>query len=256
LSALSDASLDNAAETTGDLGSTTLDTSTLASTGAGTTDISNLFGSGADDAFTLTGGDDIKAVDNVAVADDDAIVGGLTAASTDAGTKETENEAVVTTAPPVTGGLTQAQQELITANDPNNVSAAADTAVTGGLGQVSATGNTATSGTTGATGAGGSNISNILGSIIKKTIANATSGATKNLVKKAIAPKTTAMPTVTKKVTSGALNQMKSNLVPKKIDISKLTPVAKKTAPLKVDVSKLTPVSKISGLSSLVNRKG
>ena len=167
------------------------------------------------------------------------------------------NDAVVTTAPPVTGGLTQAQQDLIA--NANDVSA--NTTVTGGLNQTAATGNTTgdttgdTAGAVGATGAKAAG-SNILGNLIKKTISNTASGAAKNLIKKAAGQKTTAMPSVASQLTSGALNQMRSSLAPKKVDVSKLIPVAKKTAPLKVDVSKLTPVSKISGLSTLVNRKG
>jgi hypothetical protein len=262
LSVLSDASLAGTAGTTED--KTDLNTSKLSTTGA--TDTTNLFGSGADNSFALTGGNDIKAVDNAVVAEnntaaDDAIVGGLNSAS--AVTNSTGNDAAVTTAAPVTaapvtGGLTQAQQDLIA--NANDVSE--NTTVTGGLNQTAATGDTTgdpaggtTATTAGATGAKAAG-SNILGNILKKTVANTASGAAKNLIKKAAGQKTTAMPSVAKQLTSSALNQMRSSLAPKKVDVSKLTPVAKKTVPLKTNVSNLTPVGKISGLTSLIKVKG
>jgi hypothetical protein len=192
----------------------------------------------------------------------------LTTASADTGTSTVTggagNDTTVTAATtPVTGGLTQTQKDLITAGntDANNVSTAADTVVTGGLNQTAATGDTtaATSGTVGTTGAAVAGAgSNILSNLVKKTVANTASGASKNLIKKAAGQKTTAMPSVAKQLTSGALNQLRSSVVPKSVDISKLIPVAstKKTAPLKVNVSKLTPVSNIAGLSTLIKGKG
>lgn len=134
------------------------------------------------------------------------------------------------------GGLTQAQKDLIEdkANDGTTV---------GGLNQVAATGNDATAVTKVAD-------PNVVSNILKKIVTSTVSGAAKNLIKKAAAPKRVAMPSVAKKLTGSALSQIRSNVAPKKVDISKLMPVKNRPVSLKADVSKLTPVTNISRLSS------
>ena len=157
LTAVSDASL------SGTAGTTKADDTT--STGA-----SDLFGSGADDSFALTGGKDISA--GTGDVDTTTPVGGLTATSgaTDTvagGTTDDTSAATTATTKPVTGGLTQAQQDLINAGTAVDVGRAADAATVGGLNQVagdqdSTTNAATTAATTGAVAGAGSNlISNI-----------------------------------------------------------------------------------------------
>ena len=261
LTAVSDASLAGTASTSGanKVDDTTLDTSTLTGGTTSTTaaDTSNLFGSGADGSFTLTGGSDVKAGTGDVDQEEDTTTGGLGAVSTVTGGTGKDT---------VTGGLTQAQQDLIDAGTsttlPATVTSAADTATVGGLNQVAGdqdtTTNAATTGATTGAAATGAAGTNILGNIIKKTVANTASTGAKNVINTAAGRKTVPTQPVAKQLTGNALNAIRANVVPQKVDISKLIPkqVVKAAPPKKVDVSKLTPVGNISGLSALVKGKG
>jgi hypothetical protein len=278
LTAVSNADLSGVAGTSGadDKGDTTLDTSTLTSTstGAGGAGTSDLFGAGADDSFTLTGGSDIKAGTGDTDEDEDATVGGLNAASTaattgattgaeTAGVADTTGAGTTGTGKPVTGGLTQAQKDLIDAGNVTNVSSAADAATVGGLNQlttdqVADTGATSTGATTAGTAAGTAAGTNLVSNLIKNAVTSTATGTAKNAINKAAGLKTKPMPSAASRLTGSALSALRSNVVPTKVDVSKLIPkqVAKRTAPVKVDVSKLTPVSNISGLTALIKGKG
>jgi len=126
------------------------------------------------------------------------------------------------------------------------VDSAADAATTGGLNQASTTGSKTDA------------LANIAKSAVTKAVTGAVKGQIRSGINKAIGVKTAKQPSVGKQLVKGVASQIGSKVVPKSMAISKLIPVstAKKTAPTKVNVSKLTPVSNISGLSTLVNRKG
>jgi hypothetical protein len=202
----------------------------------------------------LTGGSDIDTGDEV--------VGGLTAVAGNQGLDNAEtvvtdaagNDVVVRAgnviadtsnaagATDTVGGLTQAQ----TANTNLNVDSAADNATTGGLNQASNI------------GAKDDAFSKILKGTVTKAVTGAIKSGATNSIKKALGVNPTKRPTATKQFVGNVAPKIAGKVAPKSMDISKLTPVnpAKKTAPLKTNVSNLTPVSRISGLSTLVNRKG
>ncbi len=201
---------------------------------------------------------------NVVLNDD--VVGGLTAVSGDQGdttvgddlvnvaTDAAGNDVVVragdvvadtvdtTGATDTVGGLNQVQS----GNSNLNVDSAADAVTTGGLNQAS---------TTGAK-------TDAFGNIVKGAVTKAVTGAVKKSitggVNKALGVKTARQPTVGKQLVKNTASQIGSKVVPKSMAVSKLTPVSttKRTVPVKANVSNLTPVSRISGLSTLVNRKG
>jgi hypothetical protein len=215
----------------------------------------------------LTGGSDIVSADtntgNVVLNDD--VVGGLTAVSGDQGTATVGDDLVTvatdaagndvvvrasdvvadtgdTTGADTVGGLTQVQ----TGNTSLNVDSAADNATTGGLNQASNTGAK----------------DDVFGRIVKGAVTKAVTGAVKKGISgginKALGVSTAKRPTATKQFVGNVASKIAPKIAPKSVDISKLRPMttAKKTAPLKANVSNLTPVSRISGLSTLVNRKG
>ena len=218
------------------------------------TDTSNLFGSGADDSFTLTGGSDVQAGTGDVDQSEDTTVGGLTAASADTTTGGVDT--TVSATKPVVGGLTQTQKDLIDAGNAVDVTKAADTAVVGGLNQTSGDQDTTTNAAT--TGAAAGAGSNIFKNIVKKTVVDTASTGARNVINRAAGRKTTPMPTVARQLTGNALSAIRTNAAPQKVDVSKLIPkqVVKAAPPKKVDVSKLTPVGNISGLTALVKGKG
>jgi len=89
-------------------------------------------------------------------------------------------------------------------------------------------------------------------------VTGAVKGQVRSGINKAIGVKTAKTPSVAKQFVSNIGSQIGQRVTPKSMDISKLMPVttAKKAVPVKANVSNLTPVSRISGLSTLVNRKG
>jgi hypothetical protein len=93
---------------------------------------------------------------------------------------------------------------------------------------------------------------------VSKAVTGAVKGQVRSGINKALGVGTAKKPTATKQFVGNVAPKIASKIAPKSVDISKLRPMttAKKTAPLKANVSNLTPVSKISGLSTLVNRKG
>jgi hypothetical protein len=256
-------------------GDTTLDT-TLNAAGDTTVDTSGDDAVGGLDVLNTesTGGSDTASTDtdtgNVVLNDD--VVGGLTAVSGDQGdttfgddlvtvaTDTAGNDVVVragdvvadtvdttgatntTGATDTVGGLNQVQ----TGNTNLNVDSAADAATTGGLNQASNIGAK----------------TDVFGKIIKGAVTKAVTSAVKKGItggiNKALGVGVTKRPTTTKQLVSNVAPKTVRKVAPTSVDISKLRPVTatKKAVPLKANVSNLTPVSKISGLSTLVNRKG
>ena len=127
-----------------------------------------------------------------------------------------------------------------------NVDSAADATTTGGLNQASNTGLK----------------TDVLGNIVKGAVTKAVTGAVKGAIRggvnKALGVKTAKTPSFGKQLLGNIGSQIAGKIVPKSIDISKLKAMTtkKKVVPTKADISKLTPIKNISGLTSLIKRKG
>jgi hypothetical protein len=89
-------------------------------------------------------------------------------------------------------------------------------------------------------------------------VTGAVKGAIRGGVNKALGVKTAKTPSFGKQLVGNIGSQIAGKIVPKSIDISKLKAMTtkKKVVPTKTNISKLTPIKNISGLTSLIKRKG
>jgi hypothetical protein len=218
-------------------GSNLVSTDTSADTGAVNAVLNNDVVGGLS-AVTGSQGDQTVVADDVAAAVADQAEDNDVVLSEDvvADTNNTSNAANTV------GALTQVQ----TGTNNLNVDSAADATTTGGLNQASNTGSK----------------TDVLGNIVKGAVTKAVTGAVKGAVRggvnKALGVKTAKTPSFGKQLVGNIGSQIAGKIVPKSIDISKLKAATtkKKVVPTKADISKLTPIKNISGLTSLIKRKG
>jgi hypothetical protein len=202
----------------------------------------------------LTSGSDIDTGDDV--------VGGLTAVTGDqdldnagiVGADDLGNDILVRSGNVLTdtgadtggtdavGALAQVQPS----NTNLGVTSAADAATKGGLNQVSTT------------GAKTDPFVNIVKGAVTKAVTGAVKKGITSNINKALGIKTGRQPSVVRTAVKNVAPKVVNRVVPKAVNVSKLTPVtnANRTVPTKANVKTLTPISNISGVSTLVNRKG